>query len=400
MTVFADLLETAAPARRPDEPTRRRAPWARSWTAQAQPAQIAGLLMALALKGERPARDGRLRAGDARARDAAAAAGGRRVRHVRHRRRRRAHVQRLDGGGARRSPAPACASPSTATARCRAAAAAPTCSRRSASSSRRPPIASSTALEQASIAFFFAPAWHPSMRHAGPTRKELGVRTAFNLLGPLTNPAGAQRSSSASRGPSTPSWSRERSGALGAERAWVVHGAGGLDELSTLGHTKVSELARRHGATRSTCIRPTSDCRRRRVADLAGGTAAENAAMIERCSTASSGAAPRHRAAQCRRRAADRRRGVVARRRAWQLAATSLDSGRARAALTTLREVCGDDDRRVCSTATVGGRGADPRDERARRRPRAERRAPQAGACGARGGARVSSTRCARRASA
>src|SRR5678815_1210100 len=56
-----------------------------------------------------------------------------------------------------------------------------------------PPERVVTALEQANLGFFFAPMWHPSMKHAGATRKELGVRTAFNLLGPLTNPAGASR---------------------------------------------------------------------------------------------------------------------------------------------------------------------------------------------------------------
>ena len=94
----------------------------------------------------------------------------------------------------------------------------------------------------AGCAFFFAPTWHPSMRHAGPTRRELGVRTAFNLLGPLTNPAGARRQIVGVSRPEHTALIARALGALGAERAWVVHGAGGLDELSTLGHTKVSEL--------------------------------------------------------------------------------------------------------------------------------------------------------------
>jgi anthranilate phosphoribosyltransferase len=72
---------------------------------------------------------------------------------------------------------------------------APMCSRRSASISKRRPSGRG-ALERANLAFFFAPMWHPSMRHAGPTRRELGLRTAFNLLGPLTNPAAPTRSSS------------------------------------------------------------------------------------------------------------------------------------------------------------------------------------------------------------
>ena len=91
------------------------------------------------------------------------------------------------------SPPAASGSRSTATGRCRAGAAAPISSKRSASTSRRAPAVVERCLDEAGIAFFFAPTFHPSMRHAGPTRKDLGVRTAFNLLGPLTNPAGAAR---------------------------------------------------------------------------------------------------------------------------------------------------------------------------------------------------------------
>src|SRR6187551_792727 len=99
------------------------------------------------------------------------------------------------------------------------------------------------ALDEANIAFFFAPVWHPSMRHAGPTRRELGVRTAFNLLGPLTNPATAKRQLVGVSRPEHTELVARALGALGSERAWVVHGADGLDELSTTGYTKVSELS-------------------------------------------------------------------------------------------------------------------------------------------------------------
>jgi anthranilate phosphoribosyltransferase len=137
------------------------------------------------------------------------------------------------------------------------------------------------ALVEAGIAFFFAPAWHPSMRHAGPTRKELGVRTAFNLLGPLTNPAGARRQVVGVSRPEHTELVARTLEALGTERAWVVHGAGGLDELSTLGHTKVSEV--RNGAVNTFYVHPgdvglgvaSRD-------DLAGGVAAENAGMVTR----------------------------------------------------------------------------------------------------------------------
>ena len=97
-------------------------------------------------------------------------------------------------------------------------------------------------LDQAGIAFFFAPTFHPAMRHAGPTRRELGVRTAFNLLGPLTNPAGVQRQLVGVPRPELTDVLARVLGALGSKRAWVVHGADGLDEISTTGYTKVSEV--------------------------------------------------------------------------------------------------------------------------------------------------------------
>ena len=97
-------------------------------------------------------------------------------------------------------------------------------------------------LAEAGIAFFFAPTFHPSMRHAGPARRELGVRTAFNLLGPLTNPAGARRQIVGVPRPELTDLLARVLGLLGSDRAWVVHGADGLDEVSTTGHTKVSEV--------------------------------------------------------------------------------------------------------------------------------------------------------------
>lgn len=99
-------------------------------------------------------------------------------------------------------------------------------------------------LDEVGLAFLFAPTFHPSMRHAGPTRRELGVRTVFNLLGPLTNPAHATRQViGVPRSDHTDLIARVLT-ALGSERAWVVHGANGLDELSIEGHTKVSECHR------------------------------------------------------------------------------------------------------------------------------------------------------------
>ena len=79
------------------------------------------------------------------------------------------------------------------------------------------------------------------MRHAAPVRKDLGVRTAFNLLGPLTNPAGATRQIVGVPRPELTELMARSLMLLGSERAWVVHGADGIDEISTTGYTKISE---------------------------------------------------------------------------------------------------------------------------------------------------------------
>ena len=110
-------------------------------------------------------------------------------------------------------------------------------------------------LDAAGIAFFFAPTFHPSMRHAGPVRRELGIRTAFNLLGPLTNPAGARRQVVGVPQPELADLMGRALAELGSERAWVVHGAEGLDEISTVGHTKVCEV--RAGAVSTFYLHPS-----------------------------------------------------------------------------------------------------------------------------------------------
>jgi anthranilate phosphoribosyltransferase len=194
------------------------------------------------------------------------------------------------------------------------------------------------ALQQARLAFFFAPMWHPSMRHAGPTRRELGVRTAFNLLGPLTNPAGARRQVIGVSRPEHTELLARALGSLGAERAWVVHGAGGLDELSTLGHTKVSEL--RDGMVNTFYVHPADvGLPRASIGDLAGGSAAENAGMVERLLAGESG--PRQDIVLLNAGAAlfvagqapSLGDGVAAAR-------DSITSGRARDVLQKLRQVC------------------------------------------------------------
>jgi anthranilate phosphoribosyltransferase len=131
-------------------------------------------------------------------------------------------------------------------------------------------------LIEAGIAFFYAPTFHPSMRHAGPTRRDLGVRTAFNLLGPLTNPAGASRQLVGVPRPELTELVARSLGLLGSTRAWVVHGADGLDEISTTGYTKVSEY--RNGAVNTFYLHPAdAGLAKTTPATLRGGDAAENA---------------------------------------------------------------------------------------------------------------------------
>jgi anthranilate phosphoribosyltransferase len=134
-------------------------------------------------------------------------------------------------------------------------------------------------LTDVGVAFFFAPTFHPSMKHAGPTRRELGIRTAFNLLGPLTNPAGASRQIVGVPRPDFTELVARALALLGSTRAWVVHGADGLDELSTTGYTKVSEC--RNGSVRTFYVHP-SDFGLAKVSpsELLGGDAAENAAIV------------------------------------------------------------------------------------------------------------------------
>src|SRR3954462_10805878 len=139
-----------------------------------------------------------------------------------------------------------------------------------------PPIVE-RCLDEAGIALLFAQVFHPSMRHAAPTRKELGVRTAFNLLGPLTNPAGAARQLVGVPRPELTELVARSLAQLGAERAWVVHGADGLDEISTSGYTKVSEC--RDGRVNTFYLHPGDVGIPKSAPEaLKGGDAADNAA--------------------------------------------------------------------------------------------------------------------------
>ncbi|MGH9239686.1 MAG: anthranilate phosphoribosyltransferase [Vicinamibacterales bacterium] len=136
-------------------------------------------------------------------------------------------------------------------------------------------------LHDAGIAFFFAPTFHPSMKHAGPTRRELGIRTAFNLLGPLTNPAGASRQIVGVPKSELTELLARALMLLGSARAWVVHGADGIDEISTTGYTKVSEC--RDGAVHTFYVHPADfGFQKAAPEELKGGDAAANAAIVRR----------------------------------------------------------------------------------------------------------------------
>jgi len=196
------------------------------------------------------------------------------------------------------------------------------------------PPAVERCLEQAGMAFFFAPVFHPSMKHAGPTRKELGIRTAFNLLGPLTNPAGASRQLVGVPRPELTELVARSLAQLGAERAWVVHGADGLDEISTTGYTKVSEC--RDGRVNTFYLHPADVGLAKSSADgLKGGEAADNVAIARRVLAGDAGA-PRDvvllnagASLLVAGRAVTIREGIG-------LAAAAIDSGRAAAVLDQL----------------------------------------------------------------
>src|SRR3989441_6261938 len=136
-------------------------------------------------------------------------------------------------------------------------------------------------LAEAGIGFFFAPTFHPSMRHAAQARRDLGVRTAFNLLGPLTNPAGATRQIVGVPRPEFTELMARALMLLGSARAWVVHGADGIDEISTTGYTKASEC--RDGVVNTFYLHPSDvGLLKASPAALDGGNAHENARIIER----------------------------------------------------------------------------------------------------------------------
>ncbi len=199
------------------------------------------------------------------------------------------------------------------------------------------PAGISRCLAEAGIGFMFAPAHHPAMKHVGPTRVELGTRTIFNLLGPLSNPAGVKRQMV---GVYSKAWLAplaEVLKALGSERAWVVHGSDGLDEITISGPTDVASLE--DGQIRIFEIAPELvGLNQAEPGALKGGDAAHNALALRAVLDGEPGA---YRdvavfnagaALLISGRASDLAEGVG-------MATTSLDTGSARARLETLIHV-------------------------------------------------------------
>ena len=142
------------------------------------------------------------------------------------------------------------------------------------------PDAIARCIEKAGIGFMFAPMHHPAMKNVGPTRVEMGTRTIFNLLGPLSNPAGVQ---SYLLGVFSPQWLEPLARALqvlGARRAYVVHGEG-MDEMTTTGETRIAKLE--NGTVTVETVTPEeAGLPRAALSALLGGDAEENAAAIRK----------------------------------------------------------------------------------------------------------------------
>ncbi len=144
-----------------------------------------------------------------------------------------------------------------------------------------PPQKVGQCIDEVGIGFLYAPLLHTAMKHVMPARREMGIRTVFNMLGPLTNPAGAnaQVIGVYARGLVEPL--ARVLAELGTIRAFVVHGADGLDEISTTGESFVAEV--REGVVRASAVRPEDfGVSRAAVGDLVGGDREQNAEIIRR----------------------------------------------------------------------------------------------------------------------
>jgi anthranilate phosphoribosyltransferase len=188
-------------------------------------------------------------------------------------------------------------------------------------------------VEEVGIAFFFAPNYHPAMKHVMTARQEIGCRTIFNILGPLANPAGAQAQVLGVYRPDLTGTLADVLRMLGLSRAMVVHGSG-LDEITTTGDTIIAELG--NGAIQIYTIQcETFGIAPAQLADLAGGDAQQNARIIRDILRGETGAARdivlmnAGAAIYVGGRAQDLHEGI-------RLAAVSIDSGKASARLDAL----------------------------------------------------------------
>ncbi len=198
------------------------------------------------------------------------------------------------------------------------------------------PEAQRRALDEASLCFLFATAHHSAMRHVSPIRAELGFRTIFNILGPLSNPAGARRQVV---GVFSEAWIEPLAtalGRLGSERAWVVHGSG-MDEITTTGETQVAEW--KDGEVRRFSLLPEDvGLARANPSDLVGGSPVENAEALKAVLSGQTGA---YRDIVCLNAGAALLIGgrVETLKAGVQLAGLILDDGHARVALERLIEI-------------------------------------------------------------
>ena len=134
-------------------------------------------------------------------------------------------------------------------------------------------------LQEANIAFMMAPMHHPAMKHVMPVRQELGCKTIFNILGPLTNPAGVKRQLTGAFAPDLIFPMAETLQELGSEKAWLVHGHDGMDEISITGATSVAALE--NGEVTGREIHPEdAGLPVHKLADILGGTPEENAKAL------------------------------------------------------------------------------------------------------------------------
>ncbi|SDE92590.1 anthranilate phosphoribosyltransferase [Limimaricola pyoseonensis] len=192
-------------------------------------------------------------------------------------------------------------------------------------------------LREAGIGFMMAPMHHPAMKHVGPVRAEIGIRTLFNILGPLTNPAGVRRQVTGAYDPALIVPMAETLARLGSERAWLVHGGDGTDELSITAPTRVAELS--DGRVEEFEITPAdAGLPVHPFAAIVGGTPEENGramrALFEGAPGAYRDAVLLNAAAGLvvAGRARDLREGAA-------LAAESIDTGAAKRAAATLAAI-------------------------------------------------------------